>query len=103
MEYFDKRNLIVEKLRLVIDPEIGMSIVDVGLIYGVEIAISDEVKINMTLTTSGCPMTDYFLSEIETVLLDLEFVQDVTIVFIWTPPWDITMMDGEAKMRVFES
>ena len=101
MDLVDKRKSIVEKLRGIMDPEICMNIVDVGLIYWIEIPENNEVEINMSLTTPGCPLSDYFLSEIETTLLDLDFIQDVQIRFVWTPQWDLIMMDEAAKQEMF--
>lgn len=99
----EKRIEVVNMLRTVMDPETGMNIVDVGLIYNVLINENDEVTIEMTLTTPGCPLTDYFLSEIETKLTDLIFVNDVKIEFVWTPQWDLIMMDEDAKQNMFNS
>lgn len=95
------RKLVIDKLREVIDPEIGMNIVDVGLIYWVDINEDNEVTVSMSLTTPGCPLTDYFLSEIETRLMDLDFIEDVKIEFVWTPKWDLIMMDEAAKQGMF--
>jgi metal-sulfur cluster biosynthetic enzyme len=103
MDVLQKRKSVVEKLRGILDPEIGMNIVDVGLIYGIEIDENNYVTINMTLTTPGCPLTDYFLSEIESNLIDLDFVDDVRIDFVWTPTWDIIMMDEDAKQNMFRN
>ena len=97
----EKRKLIIEQLRKVIDPEIGMNIVDVGLIYWIEITEENFVRVKMTLTTPGCPLSDYFLSEIETVIMDLDFVEDLKTDFIWEPKWDLVMMDEEAKQAMF--
>jgi metal-sulfur cluster biosynthetic enzyme len=102
LTFTQKRKLIVTQLRDVMDPEIGMNIVDVGLIYNILINEEDEVTIKMSLTTPGCPLTDYFLSEIETKLIDLDFVEDVQIDFVWEPQWDISMMDEEAKLGMFQ-
>jgi metal-sulfur cluster biosynthetic enzyme len=96
------RKLIIDKLREVIDPEIGMNIVDVGLIYWITITEENEVTVSMSLTTPGCPLTDYFLSEIETRLMDLDFIEDVRIEFVWTPKWDLIMMDEAAKQAMFD-
>jgi metal-sulfur cluster biosynthetic enzyme len=101
MSYVALRKEVIDKLREVIDPEIGMNIVDVGLIYWVDIDDDNEVTVFMTLTTPGCPLTDYFLSEIETKLMDLDFIQDVRIEFVWTPKWDLIMMDEQAKQEMF--
>ena len=97
-----KKQAIIGALRKVLDPEIGMNIVDVGLIYDVEIDNKSFVRVKMTLTTPGCPLTDYFLSEIETVLTDLDFVDDVDIAFVWEPKWDLIMMDENAKQDMFQ-
>jgi metal-sulfur cluster biosynthetic enzyme len=96
-----KRLQIIEQLRKVIDPEIGMNIVDVGLIYNIEIDNESFVRVKMSLTTPGCPLSDFFLSEIETVLTDLDFVDDVDIVFVWEPKWDLIMMNEQAKQDMF--
>lgn len=101
-EHAKKLN-IINSLKKVIDPEIGMNIVDLGLIYGIEIVESSFVIIKMTLTTPGCPLADFFISEIETVLTDLEFVDDVRVEFVWAPAWDISMMDENAKQNMFKS
>ncbi len=98
-----KVKVVLDALQKVIDPEIGMNIIDVGLIYGIEIDESNAVYIKMTLTTPGCPLKDYFISEIETVLMDIDFVTDVQVEFVWSPPWDLSMMDEDAKLKLFQS
>lgn len=103
MSLGQKRKSIVNQLRLVIDPEIGMNIVDVGLIYWIEITEENFIRLKMTLTTPGCPLSDYFLSEIETVIMDLDFVEDLKIDFVWEPKWDLIMMDESAKQDMFNS
>ncbi len=97
----EKRKTVIAKLKKVIDPEIGMNIVDVGLIYWIEITEEDFVRVKMTLTTPGCPLSDYFLSEIETVILDLDWVSDLKTDFIWEPKWDLIMMNDDAKQVMF--
>lgn len=94
---------IVRQLQKVIDPELHMNIVDVGLIYGIDISENNDVKITMTLTTPGCPMQDYFRSEIEIVLSDLEFINDVEIDLIWEPKWELGMMNDQAKQDMFST
>jgi len=96
-----KRKSVINSLRKVIDPEIGMNIIDVGLIYNINIDDNGMVRVDMSLTTPGCPLSDYFLSEIETVLMDLDFVDDVDIKFVWEPKWDLLMMNEEAKQDMF--
>ncbi len=96
------RKEVADKLREVLDPEIGMNIVDVGLLYWIDIDADFLVTISMSLTTPGCPLTDYFLSEIETKLMDLDFVEDVRIDFVWMPKWDMVMMDEKGKQEMFD-
>lgn len=103
MDFYDKRRLVIDALRDVMDPEIGMNIVDVGLIYNILIDEENKVTVQMSLTTPGCPLTEYFLSEIETKMMDLDFVEDVEIQFVWTPQWDMIMMDENAKQDMFQS
>jgi len=103
MQFSQKRKAIINSLKEILDPEIGMNIIDVGLIYNIEITSDNLVIVSMTLTTPGCPLTDYFLSEIETKLVDLDFIDDVRIDFVWSPAWHITMMNEEAKTDAFRS
>lgn len=104
-EYLQKRQLIVNKLRNVIDPEISMDIVSLGLVYAVHILDSESdglrAVVEMTLTTPGCPLVDFFQSEVESVLLDLDFLSDVKVVFAYQPAWDISMIDERAKLEMF--
>ena len=77
---------VLEALRQVLDPEIGMNIVDLGLIYDVKIAGS-EVRIAMTLTTAGCPMSESIRSGAECALLNLEGVTAAQVELVFDPPW----------------
>lgn len=100
------RLTIVKALKKVIDPELGINIVDLGLIYNIVIINQNynvNVKIDLTLTTPGCPLSDFFKSEIESVLLDIDFIDDVIINFVWDPPWDLNMMDEATKLKMFNN
>lgn len=99
------RLTIVKALKKVIDPELGVNIVDLGLIYNIIITQNGNinVKIDMTLTTPGCPLSDFFKSEVESVLLDINFIDDVIVNFVWDPPWDLNMMDESTKLKMFNS
>lgn len=79
-------NAVLDALRQVIDPEVGMSIVDLGLIYDVRINGS-EVRVAMTLTTAGCPMSESIRGGAELALLNLEGVTDVAVELVFDPPW----------------
>ncbi len=93
------RAVIHQLLYEVIDPELGVNIVDLGLIYG--IAVTDDVaRVRMTLTTPGCPLSDYMDDEIHRVLADLPDVNDADVSIVWDPPWDPNMMSEAAKRQL---
>jgi metal-sulfur cluster biosynthetic enzyme len=78
-----------DALRPVQDPEIGLSILDLGLIYGVEVdPVARAVKIKMTLTSQMCPAGPEMLAAAEMAARRAPGVQDVDIELVWTPPWD---------------
>ncbi len=90
-----------EKLWEVEDPEIRMSIVDLGLIYGIEINDEGYVKIEMTLTSPGCPLGPVIQGQAWAVLSTLPGVKDVDVEIVWTPPWDPkTMASDDVKMML---
>ncbi len=78
--------IVLDALRQVLDPEIGMNIVDLGLIYDVKIAGS-EVRVAMTLTTAGCPMSESIRGGAELALLNLEGVTTAHVELVFDPPW----------------
>jgi metal-sulfur cluster biosynthetic enzyme len=89
-----------EKLKEVIDPEIGLSIVDLGLVYGLENEDGD-VKITMTLTSPGCPLGPVIRGEAYGKLKSLPGVKDVDVEIVWSPPWDPrTMASEDVKMML---
>jgi|TARA_B100001013_G_scaffold49351_1_gene25909 metal-sulfur cluster biosynthetic enzyme len=88
--------IVLEQIKQVIDPDVGLNIVDMGLIYGVDIN-DDIVDITMTLTSPGCPAAPQLLNGSQTVVQQLDGVEEVNINVVWTPPWDPEMMSEEAK------
>lgn len=88
---------VLERLRQVIDPEIGCNIVDLGLVYSVAMN-GGAVKVAMTLTTRGCPMHDSLSQGVKNALLGLAGVDDVEVEVVWDPPWHPAMMT-EAGQR----
>jgi metal-sulfur cluster biosynthetic enzyme len=83
--------LITEALRQVLDPEIACNIVDLGLVYGIQIE-GGTVNIQMTLTTMGCPMHDSIAWGVKAALLNIAGVEDVNVDIVWDPPWSPSMM-----------
>jgi metal-sulfur cluster biosynthetic enzyme len=87
---------VIEALRAVEDPELGMDIVDLGLLYDVEIE-GPKVKVIHSLTSMGCPAGPMIQEDIQNVASSLEGVEDVEIELIWDPPWTPERMSDDAK------
>jgi metal-sulfur cluster biosynthetic enzyme len=75
-------------LRDVIDPEIGINIVDLGLLYDTRLSGDGMATIRMTLTTPGCPLGGYLTDAIHDTLQDVPGVSGVDVQIVWEPPWD---------------
>jgi metal-sulfur cluster biosynthetic enzyme len=92
--------LVREALKNVIDPELRLSIIDLGLVYEVEIKDS-TVKVIYTLTTPACPLGPVIDGQIQDVLGDLPGMEEVITEIVFTPPWDPrTMASDEIKMQL---
>jgi metal-sulfur cluster biosynthetic enzyme len=89
---------IIKELKQVIDPELHINIVDLGLVYDVEINQENgSVKITMTLTTPGCPLSFVFEEWVPAAAKKVEGVKDVSINLVWEPPWDPDKLTDDAK------
>jgi len=84
-------------LRSVIDPEVGMNVVDLGLVYGIEIA-PDRVRVNMTMTTPACPMGSMITEDAREAIRDIApDGVDILVDLVWDPPWSPERMTENAK------
>ncbi len=97
MELEDK---ILEQLKHVIDPELNINVVDLGLIYNIEIKENMNVFIEMTLTTPGCPLHDSITSGVKHAVTDIEEVNDVEVLIVWHPAWSPDRMSSDAKKQL---
>ena len=90
---------LLEALRDVVDPELGVNVVDLGLIYGVTLAEDNVATIDMTLTSAACPLTDVIEEQARAALDGL--VADFRINWVWLPPWgpDKITEDGREQLR----
>jgi FeS assembly SUF system protein len=86
---------VMEALKQVYDPEIPVNIVDLGLIYGVEIE-GDKVTVQMTLTTPGCGMGQYISMDAKSRVEEVEGVSEATVNISFDPPWEPSRMSEEA-------
>ncbi len=91
---------IEAKLAEVLDPELGISIVDLGLVYGVSVTKNGRAKVTMTLTTMGCPMFGVIEKQIEDVLMTIPEIEDVKTEITFDPPWDPSKMSESAKAEL---
>jgi metal-sulfur cluster biosynthetic enzyme len=90
---------LMEALRDVVDPELGVNVVDLGLIYGVTLGDDRVATIDMTLTSAACPLTDVIEDQTRVALEGL--VNDFRINWVWLPPWgpDKITEDGREQLR----
>lgn len=91
---------IIEALRQVYDPEIPVSIYDLGLIYGIDIAADRSVKIRMTLTAPACPVAGSLPGEVERKVEAIAEVKDAEVELVWEPQWDKSMMSEAAQLQL---
>jgi metal-sulfur cluster biosynthetic enzyme len=87
---------VFEALRVVEDPELGMDVVDLGLVYDVKVELP-KVTVTYSLTSMGCPAGAMIEEQIYQVVASLEGVSDVSADLTWTPPWSPEMMSDDAK------
>jgi metal-sulfur cluster biosynthetic enzyme len=90
---------VLEVLKTVSDPEIGVDIVNLGLIYNVDIN-GDKVSIRMTMTAPSCPVTDWILVEAQKRVEDIPGVKECDIELVWEPPWNLDMISDEARQML---
>jgi metal-sulfur cluster biosynthetic enzyme len=84
-------------LRAVKDPELGLNIIDIGLVYDVTVTDAAVVQVKMTLTSPGCPAGAEITADVKQTLLDLEGVSDVEIEIVWEPYWTPEKMDPRVR------
>ncbi len=90
---------IREALRCVIDPDLQFPIVDLGLVYDVEL-IGDKVTVRMTLTSPGCPYGPYLLHQVKDTLLAMKGIRDAQVELVWDPPWGPDKMSEEVRLEL---
>ena len=90
---------ILETLKTVYDPEIPVNVVDLGLVYDVQVNDND-VYVQMTLTFPGCGMGPYIAQQAEWAIQDMEGVEEVEIEMVFDPPWSPDLISEEAKAQL---
>jgi len=94
---------IKNSLKQCMDPEVPLSIVDMGLIYGIDVTENNDVNIKMTMTTKGCPLHDTMVDDVTRYAKKVPGVNNVQVDIVWAPPWSMDKMsdDAKAKMKGF--
>jgi metal-sulfur cluster biosynthetic enzyme len=94
---------VEEAMRDVVDPELGINVVDLGLVYGMNVEKCDDgtvALIDMTLTSAACPLTDVIEDQSRTALIGSGLVDDLRINWVWNPPWGPDKITDEGREQL---
>lgn len=91
---------IFSELRKCMDPEVPVNVVDLGLIYGVNVSDKNDVDIKMTMTTRGCPLHDTLVGDVKKYVNRIEGVGSINVEIVWDPPWSIEKMNPAVRERL---
>lgn len=94
------KQAVRQALREVMDPEVGVNILDLGLIYQVLVGDKGLVKVEMTMTTPACPLGSLITDNVRESLQHVPGVDDVEVTLVWDPPWSPGMMTEEARRQL---
>ena len=95
-----KKDLIIEEIRKIYDPELPVNIYDLGLIYDITVKDEKFAIIKMTLTTPNCPVAESLPKEVKEGVMQVEGIEDVDLELVWDPPWNKDMMSEAAKLEM---
>ena len=95
-----KKDLIIEEIRKIYDPELPVNIYDLGLIYDITVKDEKFAIIKMTLTTPNCPVAESLPKEVKEGVMQVEGIEDVELELVWDPPWNKDMMSEAAKLEM---
>ena len=91
------KDQVYVQLKKCMDPEIPINVVDLGLIYGVEIEAEKDVNIKMTMTTRGCPLHNTMVNDVKKHVGKIKGIGNINVEIVWDPPWSIDKMDPTAR------
>jgi metal-sulfur cluster biosynthetic enzyme len=91
------KDQVYVQLKKCMDPEIPVNVVDLGLIYGVEIEAEKDVNIKMTMTTRGCPLHNTMVNDVKKHVGKIKGIGNINVEIVWDPPWSIDKMDPSAR------
>ena len=96
----DMKDSMMSALENVIDPELGIDIVNLGLVYDVDLDDAGVATVTMTLTSMGCPLGPVIVDQVKTALSDLPEIKETEVNIVWQPAWSKDMMSRYAKMAL---
>jgi metal-sulfur cluster biosynthetic enzyme len=91
---------VYDALKKCMDPEIPVNVVDLGLIYGVQVASGKDVDIKMTMTTRGCPLHDTLVSDVKRYVSKINGIGNINVEIVWDPPWTLEKMNSEVREKL---
>jgi metal-sulfur cluster biosynthetic enzyme len=91
---------IFSELRKCMDPEVPVNVVDLGLIYGVDVSEKNDIDIKMTMTTRGCPLHDTLVSDVKKYLNNIDGIGSINVQIVWDPPWSIEKMNPAVREKL---
>ena len=91
---------IEDSLKQCMDPEVPLNIVEMGLIYGIDVKDNNDVDIKMTMTTQGCPLHETLVQDATRYVKKVPGVNNVNVEIVWDPPWSMDKMSEEAKTKI---
>ena len=94
------KDRILSALESVIDPELGVDIINLGLVYAIEFEDSGRTEIQMTLTTMGCPLADLLTDQIHDAMKEVPEVTETEVKLVWTPAWTVEKMSRYARIAL---
>lgn len=94
-------DMVRSALKQCMDPEVPLSVVDLGLIYGIAVSEKNDVNIKMTMTTQGCPLHDTLVKDVKKYLGKVDGVGNISVDIVWDPPWTPDRMSPEAKEKIY--
>ena len=100
LKIMSKKELIIEEISKIYDPEIPVNIYALGLIYEVIVKNDESAKIKMTLTSPNCPVAETLPQEVKDSAMQVEGIENVDLELVWDPPWNKDMMSDAAKLEL---
>lgn len=91
---------IEDSLKQCMDPEVPLNIVEMGLIYGIDVGANNDVNIKMTMTTQGCPLHETLVQDATRFVKKVPGVNNVKVNIVWDPPWTMDKMTEDAKQKI---